>query len=62
MVYEARKQSMAWMETVYSEHLLFRWQIKWRLKHLGTLGIMGDTAPLTLDCLHFIHEYQFNEP
>ena len=30
MVYEARKQSMAWMETM-------------ELEHLGALGIMGET-------------------
>ena len=46
MVYEARKQSMAWMETDYSKHTHFRWKIKWRLEHLGALGIMGETAPL----------------
>ena len=32
MVYEARKQSMAWMETDYSKHMHFRWKIKWRLE------------------------------
>ena len=48
MVYEARKQSMAWMETDYSKHTHFRWKIKWRLEQLGALGIMGETAPLTL--------------
>ena len=41
MVSEARKQSIAWMETDYSKHTNFRWKIKWRLKHLGTLGVMG---------------------
>ena len=40
MVSEARKQSMAWMETDYSKHTHFRWKIKWRLEHLGALGIM----------------------
>ena len=40
MVYEARKQSMAWMETDYSKHTHFPWKIKWPLKHLGALGIM----------------------
>ena len=44
MFSEARKQSMAWMETDYSKH--FRWKIKWRLEHLGALGTMGETAPL----------------
>ena len=24
----------------------FRWKIKWRLEHLGALGIMGERAPL----------------
>ena len=43
MVSEARKESMAWMETDYSKH--FQWKRKWRLEHLGTLGIMGETAP-----------------
>ena len=37
MVYESRKQSMAWMETDYSKHML---------EHLGVLGIMGETVPL----------------
>ena len=43
---------MAWMETDYSKHTHCRWKIKWRLEHLGALGIMGETAPLmyhTLD-------------
>ena len=46
MVSEAKKQSMAWMETDYSKHTHFRWKIKWRLEHLGALGTMGDTIPL----------------
>ena len=37
---------MAWMETDYSKHSHFQWKIKWPLEHLGTLGIMGETAPL----------------
>ena len=41
MVSEARKQSMAWMETDYSKHTHFRWKRKWRPEHLGALGIMG---------------------
>ena len=45
MVSEARKQSMAWIETDYSKHTHFQWKIKWRLEHLGALGIMGETAP-----------------
>ena len=52
MVSEARKQSMAWMETDYSKHTYFRWEVKWRLEHLGALGIMGESAPLRL-----IHTY-----
>ena len=47
MVYEARKQSTAWMETTYSKHRHFRWKIKWRLEHLDALGIMGETVPLS---------------
>ena len=45
MVYEAIKQSMASTETDYSKGTHFRWKIKWRLEHLGALGIMGETAP-----------------
>ena len=52
MVHEARKQSIAWMETDYSKHTHFLWKIKWRLEHLGTLGIMGDMAPFKTEiCL-----------
>ena len=30
--------------------LYFRWKVlKWRPEHLGALGIMGETAPLTYD-------------
>ena len=47
MVSEARKQSMAWMETDYSKHTYFRWKVKWRLEHLGVLGTMGEIAPLS---------------
>ena len=47
MVSEARKQSMAWMETDYSKHTYFRWKVKWRLEHLGALGTMNETAPLS---------------
>ena len=39
---------MAWKETHYSKHMHFRWEIKWRLEHFGALGIMGETAPLTM--------------
>ena len=35
---------MAWMETDYSKHTHFRWKIKWRLEHLGALGVMGEIA------------------
>ena len=42
MAPEARKQSMAWMETDYSKHSYFRWKVKWRLEHLGALGTMGE--------------------
>ena len=48
MVSEARKQSMAWMETDYSKHTYFRWKVKWRLEHLGALGTMGEAVPLRL--------------
>ena len=44
MVYEAREQSMAWMETDYSKHAHFLSKTKWRLEHLGALGIMGEIA------------------
>ena len=50
MVSEARKQSMAWMETYYSKHRYFRWKLKWRLEQLGALEIIGETAPLVLYC------------
>ena len=49
MVFEARKQSMAWMETDYSKHTHFRWKIKWRLELLGALGIMGEMRLLTVE-------------
>ena len=50
MISEARKQSMAWMETDYSKHTYFRWKVKWRLEHLGALGTMGETAPSVFHC------------
>ena len=34
------------MEVDYSKHTDFRWKIKWRLEHLGVLGVMGETDPL----------------
>ena len=53
MVSEPRKQSMARMETDYSKHTHFRLKIKWRLEHLGALGIMGETAhQLSVDTIH----------
>ena len=55
MVSDARKKSMAWMETDYSKHTYFRWKVKWRLEHLGVLGIMGETAPLTRTPVEFIY-------
>ena len=33
------------MEMDYSKPMLFWWKIKWRLEHLGAIGIMGETAP-----------------
>ena len=50
MVYEARTQSVAWMGTDYSKHMHFRWKIKWRLEHLGALGIMGEYPEDALFC------------
>ena len=50
MVSDARKKSMAWMETDYSKNTYFRWKVKWRLERLGALGTMGETAPLTSVC------------
>ena len=41
------------METDY-----FRWKKKWRLEHLGTLGIVDEIAPLSKRFMHaFIHSY-----
>ena len=34
------------METDYSKHTHFQWKIRWRLEHLGALGIMGEAALL----------------
>ena len=47
MVFEARKQSMAWMETDYSKHRYFQWKVKWQLEHLGAVGTMGEMVSLT---------------
>ena len=50
---------MAWMETDYSKHMYFRWKIKWRLEHLGALGIMGEiTSPSPYRCLCFHNKYR----
>ena len=35
------KQWMTWTDTDCKTYALFRWKIKWRLEHLGALGIMG---------------------
>ena len=32
---------MAWMETYYQKHTHFRWNIKWRLEHLGPIVTMA---------------------
>ena len=49
MVSEATKQLlMARIKMDYSKHTYFQWKIKWRLEHLGALGIMGEVAPLIL--------------
>ena len=55
MVSEARKQSMASMETDYSEDTYFRWKIKWRLEHLGVLRIMGEKV-LVLSSMKVHHQ------
>ena len=48
MVSEPRKQSIAWIEMHRSlKTYALQWKRKWRLEHLGALGIMGETAPLT---------------
>ena len=61
MVYEARKQSMAWMETDYSKDMYFRWKIKWRLELLGALGIMGEYRELSSWFLTLIFFSTFTE-
>ena len=58
MVYEARKQSMAWMETDYTKHTHFWWKIKWRMKHLGALWIMGETVSWQLFIYLFIYLFK----
>ena len=59
MVSEARKQSMARMETDYSKHTYFWWKVKWRLEHLGALGTMGETTPLITIIRLFVFEKSF---
>ena len=49
MVSEPRNGLMAWMETDYSKHTHFQWKRKWRLKHLRTLGIIGETESSITD-------------
>ena len=47
MVFETRKQSLAWTEhglQISLKNTHYRWKIKWRLELLGTLRIMGETA------------------
>ena len=46
------------METDYSKHTHFRWKIKWRLEHLGALGIMGEIFPRR-DCFHSLVKLNF---
>ena len=31
----------------HSKHTYFQWKVKWWLEHLGALGTMGETAPLS---------------
>ena len=40
---------MAGMDKDYSKHTHFRCKTKWRLAHLGALGIMGERAPLKIE-------------
>ena len=42
------RESNRWLgwKRIIQKHTYFRWKIKWRLEHLGALGIMGETAPL----------------
>ena len=58
MVFETRKQALAWMDTDYSKHTHFRRKIKWRLEHLVALEIMGEAAPLGNPCTSYIIYYQ----
>ena len=48
------------METDYSKHTYFQWKVKWRLEHLGALGTMGETAPLTNNLLTLEHGRTFH--
>ena len=42
---------MAWMETDYSKDTHFPWKRKWRLEHMGALGIMDATCNRMTGCL-----------
>ena len=57
MVYEMRKQVMAWWNTEYKHHskdMHFRWKIKFWLELLGGLQITGETAlPLLIASCFF---------
>ena len=49
MLYEARKQLMAWIKNITdykyrSKDTHFRWKIKWQLRLLRTRGIMNETV------------------
>ena len=51
MVYEARKQSMAWMETM-TQNMSLATEDKMAAGAFGyTLGIMGEMAPLMIKTL-----------
>ena len=41
---------LGWNTNITQNTPPFRWKIKWRLEHLGALGIMGGPAPLTVLC------------
>ena len=45
MVSEARKQSMAWVETDYSKHTYFRWKVKWLTGAFGHARNYGQDVP-----------------
>ena len=58
MVSEPRKQSMAWMEMDYSKDTHFQWKIKWWLKVLGALWIIGEIMKVSTQ-LREIYWYSF---